>query len=169
MSVPIPMSAIPSATATADPELLPPEINSSSQAQRTAPYGLRVPTSPVANWSRLVFPRTTAPCSINRATALAVSPGEYANSGHAAVVGRPATSTLSLTATRRPARGRCSPAAILASTEAASASTSSLRRNVIQTSGRSTSSIRWNACSTRAVGVKTSAAMVMVCTAPISP
>ena len=37
VSVPIPMSAIPSATATAEPELDPPETSVGSQAQRTAP------------------------------------------------------------------------------------------------------------------------------------
>ena len=49
VSVPSATSTMPSAVATADPELDPPEIRSRFQALRTAPCGLRVPTSPVAN------------------------------------------------------------------------------------------------------------------------
>ncbi len=49
VSVPTPRSAMPSATTTADPELDPPDTRSGSRTSRTAPYGLRVPTSPVAN------------------------------------------------------------------------------------------------------------------------
>ena len=71
VSVPRARSTRPSATATAEPELEPPEIRAGSQALRTAPYGLRVPTRPVANWSRLVLPRTTAPAARSRATAVA--------------------------------------------------------------------------------------------------
>jgi hypothetical protein len=78
VSVPMPMSAMPSATATAEPELEPPDTYSGRHASRTAPCGLRVPTSPVANWSRFVLPRTTAPAATSRATAGAVSVGRYA-------------------------------------------------------------------------------------------
>jgi hypothetical protein len=49
VSVPSATSAMPSSTATAEPEELPPEILDGSQAPRTAPNGLRVPTRPVAN------------------------------------------------------------------------------------------------------------------------
>src|SRR3984893_9160813 len=59
---------------------------------------------------------------------------------------------LSLTATSIPARGRLSPAASRCSTAPASASTSACSRNVIQTSGRSTSVILRYAAVTRAVG-----------------
>lgn len=69
VSVPSAMSAIPSATATADPDEEPPDTCSGERALRTAPYGLRVPTRPVANWSRFVVPRTTAPAAFRRATA----------------------------------------------------------------------------------------------------
>ena len=46
----------PRATATADPELEPPEIISPPYTLRGTVYGVRVPLSPVANWSRLVLP-----------------------------------------------------------------------------------------------------------------
>ena len=46
----------PSATASADPELEPPEIMSPPYTLRGTVYGVRVPFSPVANWSRLVLP-----------------------------------------------------------------------------------------------------------------
>ena len=83
VSVPMPMSAMPSATATADPELEPPDTRSGRVACRTAPYGLRTPTSPVANWSRLVLPSTTAPASTSAWIAGAVAaagPGRPAGS-----------------------------------------------------------------------------------------
>ena len=112
VSVPIPMSAMPSATATAEPELDPPDTRSGSVACRTAPYGLRTPTSPVANWSRFVLPSTTAPASTRAWTAGALADarpgrpaGSVANDGHAAVVGRPSTSMLSFTASVSPASG----------------------------------------------------------------
>ena len=75
MSVPIAMSASPVATATADPELEPPLMNSGRRLSGTAPYGERVPTRPVANWSRLVLPTTTAPAARNAATARGVAVG----------------------------------------------------------------------------------------------
>ena len=68
VSVPKAMSAIPSATATPEPELEPPDTRSGRRMSRTAPYGLRVPTSPVANWSRFVLPSTTAPAAVRRST-----------------------------------------------------------------------------------------------------
>ena len=150
MSVPMPMSAMPSATATADPELDPPDTRSGSVACRTAPNGLRTPTSPVANWSRLVLPRTTAPASTSAWTAGAVTgagpgrpAGSVAKDGHAAVVGSPATSTLSLTASVEPGQrqhrtggepGVDRPGGGDRATDSGS--------RVIQTSGRSTSAIR---------------------------
>ncbi|SKV53489.1 Uncharacterised protein [Mycobacteroides abscessus subsp. abscessus] len=69
VSVPIAISACPVATATADPELEPPLMYSGRRESDTAPYGERVPTSPVANWSRLVLPTTTAPAARSAATA----------------------------------------------------------------------------------------------------
>ena len=73
VSVPTATSTSPSATATADPELEPPEMRSGRRESRTAPWGLRVPTRPVANWSRLVAPMTTAPAARSRATTAASS------------------------------------------------------------------------------------------------
>ena len=46
----------PDATATAEPELDPPEISPPPNTLRGMPYGERVPFRPVANWSRLVLP-----------------------------------------------------------------------------------------------------------------
>ena len=76
------------------------------------PYGERTPTRPVANWSRLVLPTTTAPASTRRWHDRARGPvGAYAYAGQPAVVGTPATSMLSLTASVAPASGSVSPAA----------------------------------------------------------
>jgi hypothetical protein len=102
VSVPNAKLAWPRATATAEPELDPPEMYRASKAEEHAPYGVRVPTSPVANWSRLVFPITIAPSAIRRSTAWAWRCGKYENSGQPAVVGRPATSMLSFTANGTP-------------------------------------------------------------------
>ncbi len=63
----------PSATASAEPELEPPEIKSPPYTLRGIRYGVRVPFSPVANWSRLVLPTYSAPASSNRCTTGAVA------------------------------------------------------------------------------------------------
>ena len=52
-----------------------------SNTLRGMPYGLRVPTSPVANWSRLVLPSSTAPASSRRCTAGAVVPRRVGEAG----------------------------------------------------------------------------------------
>src|ERR1700722_8208809 len=49
VSVPNAKSTNPAATATAEPELDPPEMYSGWNGFFTAPYGERTPTSPVAN------------------------------------------------------------------------------------------------------------------------
>ena len=54
----------PAATATAEPELDPPDTSAGQWALGQAPYGERVPTRPVANWSRFVLPSTTAPAPL---------------------------------------------------------------------------------------------------------
>src|SRR6202042_3500115 len=90
----------------------------------------------VANWSRWVLPSTTAPAARSRATAVASCAGRYSYEGAPAVVGSPATSTLSLTAATRPASGSCSPAATAASIAAASARAPAAGRGGVQTSGR---------------------------------
>ena len=75
VSVPSAKGTSPRATADADPELEPPETYAGSKLFGTAPYGDRVPTSPVANWSRLVFPMTMAPASTSRSTTVALRAG----------------------------------------------------------------------------------------------
>ena len=105
VSVPRANGTNPSATATAEPELDPPGTSAGSSAFGGVPYGERVPTSPVANWSRLALPTRIAPASRNRATTSASSVGTYAAPGHAAVVGTPATSMLSLTTNGTPNSG----------------------------------------------------------------
>ena len=72
VSVPSANATWPAATATAKPELDPPLTRSVANTLAGRPYGERVPTSPVANWSRLVLPRHTAPAACSRATALAL-------------------------------------------------------------------------------------------------
>jgi hypothetical protein len=49
VSVPSENDTSPAATATADPALEPPEIYLESKTLAQIPYGVRVPTSPVAN------------------------------------------------------------------------------------------------------------------------
>src|SRR3954451_2703615 len=79
VSVPRPMSARSRATATADPELDPPEISPGQCAFGQMPCGDRVPTRPVANWSMLVIPVTTAPAASSARThaALRVATSPY--------------------------------------------------------------------------------------------
>ena len=62
-----------------------------------------MPLSPQANWSRLVLPFKLAPTWSRRETTVACLVGVYANGAQAAVVGRPDTSMLSLTAKLKPA------------------------------------------------------------------
>ncbi len=61
VSVPSANGTIPAATAQPEPEDEPPGTRAGSKTLRGTPYGLRTPTSPVANWSRLVLPTSTAP------------------------------------------------------------------------------------------------------------
>src|SRR5690606_16409432 len=68
VSVPSAASIAPDATAAADPLDDPPATRPGATGLSTTPYGLRVPTRPVANWSRAVLPTTTAPCSTRRVT-----------------------------------------------------------------------------------------------------
>ena len=71
VSVPRATSTRPAATATAEPELDPPDTRAGQWAFGQGPWGERVPTSPVANWSRLALPTTTAPAARSAATAVA--------------------------------------------------------------------------------------------------
>ncbi len=75
VSVPIATGTSPAATATAEPELDPPEISPGTSGDSQAPYGLRVPDRPVANWSRLVLPMMTAPAACSRMISGALSAG----------------------------------------------------------------------------------------------
>ena len=82
-------------------------MRSGASGLRGVPYGERVPTSPVANWSMFVVPTTIAPAAPRRSTTAAdagAGPGVYA--GHAAPVGSPATAMLSLTSVGIPQRSR---------------------------------------------------------------
>ena len=76
VSVPSANATTPAATATALPELDPPAIRSPPKTLSGAPYGLRVPFSPVANWSRLVLPTAMAPASSSSRTPVASTAGE---------------------------------------------------------------------------------------------
>ena len=78
VSVAIATGTCPVATASAEPELDPPGTSPPPKTFSGIPYGLRVPLSPVANWSRFVLPTSTAPASSSRETAGAVSVGTYA-------------------------------------------------------------------------------------------
>ena len=75
VSVPSASVTIPAETAAPEPELDPPGTRVASSGARGTPYGLRTPTSPVANWSRFVLPITMAPAATRRATTGAFSPG----------------------------------------------------------------------------------------------
>jgi hypothetical protein len=76
VSVPRAKLTRPAATATAEPELDPPAIRPPPNTLWAAPYGERVPVSPVANWSILVLPTTIAPASTRRCTQLALRSGQ---------------------------------------------------------------------------------------------
>src|SRR6266702_4018633 len=115
VSVPSANGTTPDATATALPALLPPLTCAEDTTLWHAPYGERVPTSPVANWSRLVLPIGTAPAAMSRRTATEDSTAGVVSVGQPAVVGTPATSMLSLTAKRIPASGPGGAAATSAS------------------------------------------------------
>jgi hypothetical protein len=75
VSVPSATGTMPAATAQPEPEDEPPGTRAASNTLRGTPYGLRVPTRPEANWSRLVFPTRTAPASSRRCTAGALCAG----------------------------------------------------------------------------------------------
>jgi hypothetical protein len=68
VSVPKEKAHKPAATEEALPELDPPGRNSASTAFRATPYGLRVPTRPVANWSRFAFAIGIAPAALSSLT-----------------------------------------------------------------------------------------------------
>ena len=106
VSVPSAKETMPRATATAEPDEEPPGTIAGSKLLRGTGKGVRTPTSPVANWSRLVLPIGMAPAARRRATAVAVAPAVRLKSGQAAVVATPARSMLSLMAKGSPHKGR---------------------------------------------------------------
>src|SRR5438445_13874910 len=66
VSVPRAKLTNPAATATAEPDDEPPGISDGPNGFRGVPYGDRVPTRPVANWSRFVLPTAIAPAAQSR-------------------------------------------------------------------------------------------------------
>src|SRR5262245_16643803 len=78
---------------------------------------------------------TMAPARLRRVITVASRLGTYEKAGHAAVVGRPATSILSLTATGTPKRGEAD--ALSADRARASDRTASCSRNVMKIAGSS--------------------------------
>ena len=87
MSVPRANGTTPAATATALPELLPPLMCSLESTQWHAPYGERVPTRPVANWSMFVLPMGMAPATSSCSTTRALRTAGVVSVGHPPVVG----------------------------------------------------------------------------------
>ncbi len=104
MSVPSATSTRPAATAAPLPPLEPPVVRSRSQGLRAGPKcGLFV-SAPNANSCVFSFPTTAAPAARRRATHSASRSGTRSRIFDAAVVGMPATSITSLTATRQSRR-----------------------------------------------------------------
>ena len=89
VSVPRESGTIPRPTTEADPADEPPLTYLSLKTQLVIPYGDLVPTKPVANWSKFVLPKITAPASLNSSTTYASLSGWKENAGQAAVVGNP--------------------------------------------------------------------------------
>ncbi len=75
VSVPSAKATAPWATTTAEPDEEPPGTIAGSMALRGTGWGVRTPTRPVANWSRLVLPTGIAPAARSRATTKASSAG----------------------------------------------------------------------------------------------
>ena len=114
VSVPRASGTTPAATATALPLLDPPLTCAGCPTAVGLPNGLRVPTSPVANWSMFVLATGTAPAATRSATTCAWAVAGSVRTGQAAVVGSPATSMLSFTANGNPASGPCPCSAVAA-------------------------------------------------------
>ena len=89
--------------ARADPELDPPGTTPGSNGLRGVPYGLRVPTRPVANWSRFVLPTSTAPAVVRCRPPCRGRRRRKRTPGIRRSSARPATSMLSFTANGMPA------------------------------------------------------------------
>src|SRR4029077_18516650 len=75
VSVPSAATAIPAATAAADPPLDPPGTRSMATGFRTGPYAEFSFDPPMANSSQLVLPSRIAPALSRRSTAVASNGG----------------------------------------------------------------------------------------------
>ena len=109
MSVPKAMSASPAATATAEPLEEPPGISAGSSGLVGVPYHSLTPEAPAASSSRFVLPTiraspasTAARRPARQAASAAAGGAARATPRQPAVVGSPAMSIRSLTATRVP-------------------------------------------------------------------
>src|SRR3984885_15327650 len=105
VSVPYATSASPVATATADPLDDPPGASEGSSGFSGVPNHGLIPVTPSASSCRLVLPTTRAPAARRPARQAASAPAGMAVSARTrdpAVVGMPAMSMRSLTATRGP-------------------------------------------------------------------
>ena len=105
MSVPSATSASPVATATAEPLDEPPGTRRGSAGFTGVPDQALVPTADQHSSARLVLPRICAPDRRAAATTTAsrlAGAARSAITGQPTVVGRPATSMQSLTASRAP-------------------------------------------------------------------
>ncbi len=107
MSVPMAQGTTPAATATAEPDEDPPGTRAGSSGLRGVPWCALMPSPEKANSLRLVLPTQTRPAADSRATAGAscTAAGAPARTADAAVVGVPATSTMSFHATGTPSSG----------------------------------------------------------------
>ncbi|CAM5357072.1 hypothetical protein SRIMM317S_01947 [Streptomyces rimosus subsp. rimosus] len=114
--------AVPAATAAAEPPLEPPGMCSGDQALRVCGV-----VSPYANSWVWVLPVSTAPAARSRSVTAASASGTWsARTRELAVVGTPATSIRSFSATGTPCSGpRGRPAAISRSASAADRSAAS--------------------------------------------
>src|SRR5215813_8395783 len=103
VSVPSARSHTPAATSAADPPDEPPEVREGSRGLRVSPTsGWANPAAYSRHW---VVAKTSAPAARSRATTAASRvAGSALLAGLPHRVGTPATSMMSLTATRRPAR-----------------------------------------------------------------
>ena len=106
VSVPSVPAASPAAAAAPEPPLEPPQTRSVDQGLRAGPKCGLVVSAPYANSCVLSLPITIAPAARSRRTASASLPGTFwRRISEAAVVGVPATSITSLTATGTPCSG----------------------------------------------------------------
>ena len=148
-----PSGTIAAATAAALPPEEPPGVWSRLQGLRVAPKASLSVKGHRHSSGTLVLPTTSAPASRRRRTS---SSSAAAGSGLVAAeplrVGHPATSTLSLTATGTPARGRL-PRSSRPPRARASALTASVLTSRNAPSRLSTAVIRSRCCSSTSAGV----------------